>query len=128
MLKTIKKYALLAMIFAFLPAFISTAVSAHTLKSTANIETFVELSPLNERNSAREALTQLYDLAKTNSIEFKLNSVNVNTEFNNEMSTASASCTINTTAKLLDQEAPVSATAATCIEAYDMLKELIGEA
>lgn len=117
----------LASIVIFSTGLVSGNVSANSLENNISIEKLVETLPSSERDSSRQALLRLYDEAKKYSVDFELKSVSFNTDFDDEMSTMSASCTVRATVRILGQEAEVSPTAPTCTEAYDMLGELIGQ-
>src|SRR5690554_8216563 len=117
----------LASIVIFSTGLVSGNVSANSLENNISIEKLVETLPSSERDSSRQALLRLYDEAKKYSVDFELKSVSFNTDFDDEMSTMSASCTVRATVRILRQEAEVSPTAPTSTEAYDMLGELIGQ-
>ncbi|WP_113907547.1 hypothetical protein [Aliidiomarina celeris] len=121
------KNIVLASIVIFSTGLVSCNVSANQLENKISIEKLVETLPSSERDSSRQALLRLHDEAKIYSIDFELKSVSLNTDFDDDMSTMSASCTVRATVRILGQEAEVSATAPTCTEAYDMLRELIGQ-
>lgn len=104
---------------------VSSNVSAHQLKNDINIEKLVETLPSSERDSSRLALLRLHEEAKNHSVDLALKSVHFNTDFDDEMSTMSTTCTVIATVQILEQDAEVSATVPTCAEAYDMLSDLI---
>ena len=116
------KNIVLASIVIFSTGLVSCNVSANQLENKISIEKLVETLPSSERDSSRQALLRLHDEAKIYSIDFELKSVSLNTDFDDDMSTMSASCTVRATVRIRGQEAEVSATSPTCTEAYDMLR------
>src|SRR5690554_8184120 len=84
----------LASIMIFSTGLVSGNVSANSLDNNISIEKLVETLPSSERDSSRQALLRLYDEAKKYSVDFELKSVSFNTDFDDEMSTMSASCTV----------------------------------
>lgn len=127
MLFFIKKIGLLALtVFAF--TLTSSNSTAMPLQDARELEKFVEVLPSSEQDSSRQALIQLYDAAQTYSIDFQLLSVSYNSEVGEGVSTMEegSSCTVRAKITIAGQEAEVTATAPTCVEAYQMLKDMFG--